>query len=148
MTQVLNASGPSVSKMWERIKKKDIVKMTAKYSNAPSLVPEANFTQSGAASITAAPASFSSGRHHLHNETLPRQQSPNKHGSRQSWVEDIEVARLHALNAALQTCVLWPRQRKMHADTQLIIKWKGKGNSKLVPPIVFLNKFVIWITFY
>lgn len=52
--------------------------MTAKYSNAPSLVPEANFTQSGAVNITAAPASFSSGRHHLHNETLPRQQSPNK----------------------------------------------------------------------
>lgn len=64
---------------------KDIVKMTAKYSNDPSLVPEANFTQSGAVNITAAPASFSSGRHHLHNEALPRQQSPNKHGTRQSW---------------------------------------------------------------
>lgn len=36
------------------MEKKDIVKMTAKYSNDPSLVPEANFTQSGAASITAA----------------------------------------------------------------------------------------------
>lgn len=83
--QVLNVSGLSISRMLERIGKKGIVKKTAKYSNNPSLVPEANFTQSGAANITAAPASFSSGRHHLHNETLPRQQSPNKHGSRQSW---------------------------------------------------------------
>lgn len=77
--------------------------MTAKYSSAPSLVPEANFTQSGAVSITAAPASFSSGRHHLHNETLPRQQSPNKHVSRQSWMEDTEVACLHVLNTVLLT---------------------------------------------
>ena len=70
---------------------KDIVKMTAKYSSDPSLVPEDNFTQSGAVNITAAPASLSSGRHHLHNETLPRQQSPNKHGSRQSWGVDTKV---------------------------------------------------------
>lgn len=55
--------------------KKDIVKMTAKYSDSPSLVPEANLTQSGAVNIVAAPASFSSGRHNLHNETLPRQHS-------------------------------------------------------------------------
>lgn len=65
--------------------KKDIVKMTAKYSNNPSLVPEANFTQSGAVNIMAEPASFSSGRHNLHNETLPRQQSPNRQRSRQPW---------------------------------------------------------------
>lgn len=71
--------------------RKDIVKMIAKYSSDPSLVPEANFTQSGAVNIMGAPASFSSGRHHLHNETLPRQQSPNKHGSRQSWAVDTKV---------------------------------------------------------
>lgn len=61
---------------YNRGKKKDIVKMTAKYSNSPSLVPEANLTQSGGVNIVAAPASFSSGRHNLHNETLPRQHSP------------------------------------------------------------------------
>ncbi len=66
------------------MEKKDIVEMTAKYSNDPSLVPEANFTQSGAVNIMAATASFSSGRHHLHNETLPRQQSPSKRRSHQS----------------------------------------------------------------
>lgn len=81
--QVLNASWPSVSWMWKIMGEKDIVKMNAKYSNNPSLVPEANFTQSGAVNIIAVPASFSSGRHNLHNGTLPRQQSPNKHGSRQ-----------------------------------------------------------------
>lgn len=75
--QVSNASWPSVSRMSGIIGgKKDIVKMTAKYSNSPSLVPEANLTQSGAVNIVAAPASFSSGRHNLHNETLPRQRSP------------------------------------------------------------------------
>lgn len=70
------------------MEKKDIVKMTAKYSNDPLLVPEANFTQTGAVNITPAPASFSSGRNYLHNEMLPRQQSPNKHWSRQSGVVD------------------------------------------------------------
>lgn len=86
MKQALNVSRPSVSKIQERTEKKDIVKMTAaKNSNDSSLVPEANFTQSGAVNIMAAPASFSSGRHHLHNEALPRQQSASKHGRRQSW---------------------------------------------------------------
>lgn len=61
-----------------------IVKMTAKNSNNLSLVPEANFTQSVEVSIMLAPASFSSGRHHLHNEERPWQQSPIKHESRQS----------------------------------------------------------------
>lgn len=71
--------------------KKDIVKMTANYSNNSSLVPEANFTQSEAVNIMAAPASFSSGRHNLHNETLPRQQSPNNHMSWQPWGVDTKV---------------------------------------------------------
>ena len=71
--------------------KNDIGKMSAKYSNSPSLVPEANFTQSGAVNIMAAPASFSSGRRNLHNETLPRQQSPNKLRSRQLWGVDTKV---------------------------------------------------------
>lgn len=58
--------------------------LTDKYSNNPSLVPEASFTQSGAESITPAPASFSSGRYHLHNETLPQQRRLQKHENRQS----------------------------------------------------------------
>lgn len=84
--------------------KKDIVKMTAKYSNDPSLVPEANFTQSGAVNIMAAPASFSSGTHHLHNETLPRQQSPNKHRSRQPWGVDTKVPTCALDALRLQFC--------------------------------------------
>lgn len=41
--------------MRERTGKKDVVEMTADYSNNPSLVPQAGLTQSGAVNTTAAP---------------------------------------------------------------------------------------------
>ena len=84
-TEYYTAPSPSVL---VKKKKQDIVRMISKYSSDPSLVPEADFTQSGVASITAVPASFtrslSGERHHLHNETQPRQQSPSERRSPQS----------------------------------------------------------------